>query len=164
MCFHAPVEKNCVEGGFHMSLRLCAAALLLMASTGAVAAQQMCGDPPIAPVIPSGADMGAKSAAEASAARHSAFAEIRRWQGALKSYRDCLVATINTDKRDLGEAQRSSKPDKDKIAQLQQEIAASDHDYDTSVDQEEKVVNEFHATQVAYCARKDVDVSTCPKS
>lgn len=147
-----------------MSFRLSAAALLLMASTMAAAAQEMCGDLPIAPVIPSAADMAAKSSTDASAARHNAFGDIRRWQGALKSYRDCLVATINTDKRDLGEAQRETKPDKDKIAQFQHEITASDHGYDASVDQEEKVVNEFHAAQVAYCARKDVDVSTCPKN
>ena len=102
--------------------------------------------------------------ADAAAVRHSAFAEIRRWQGSLKSYRDCLNATIATDKRDRGEAARSEKPDKDKIAKFGEEIIASNHAYDVSVDQEEKVVNEFHAAQVAYCARKDVDVSTCPKT
>ena|SRR5947209_3950690 len=147
-----------------MSVKLCLASALLMASAAAAAAQEMCGDPPIAPVIPSAADVRARAPAEAAAERHSAFAEIRRWQGALKSYRDCLNATIATDKRDMSEAARSDKPDKDKIAKFGEEITASNHAFDASVDQEEKVVNEFHAAQVAYCARKDVDVSTCPKT
>jgi len=127
-------------------------------------AQGMCGDPPIPPVLPSPADMNAKAPADAAAARHSAFADVRRWQGSLKSYRDCLNATISTDKRDADENARSDKPDKDKIAKWEAEIAAVNHAYDTSVDQEERVVNEFHAAQVAYCTRKDVDVTTCPKS
>ena len=147
-----------------MSVTLRLAFVLLIASAGAAAAQEMCGDPPIAPVIPTAAEMRAKTPADAAAVRHSAFAEIRRWQGSLKSYRDCLNATIATDKRDRGEAARSEKPDKDKIAKFGEEIIASNHAYDVSVDQEEKVVNEFHAAQVAYCARKDVDVSTCPKT
>ena len=147
-----------------MSIKLGIAVALFVASTGAAEAQEMCGDPPIAPVIPSAAELRAKSPADAAAARHSAFADVRRWQGALRSYRDCLTATIATDKRDAGEAVRSDKPDKDKIAKFNEEIAATNHAYDVSVDQEEKVVNEFHASQVAYCARRDVDVSTCPKS
>lgn len=146
-----------------MSWNFRVAVLLLIASTGAATAQAMCGDPPIAPVIPSAAEMRAKAPADAAAVRHSAFA-IRRWQGSLKSYRDCLNATIATDKRDMGEVARSDKPDKDKIANFGQEITASNHAFDASVDQEEKVVNEFHAAQVAYCERKDVDISTCPKT
>ena len=147
-----------------MSLRSGLALAIFLASSGAAGAQEMCGDPPIAPVIPSAAEVRAKAPAEAAAERHSAFAEIRRWQGALKSYRDCLNATITTDKREMFEGARSEKPDKDKIAKFGEEITASNHAYDASVDQEERVVNEFHAAQVAYCARKDVDVSTCPKT
>jgi hypothetical protein len=147
-----------------MSARLGFAIALLLASTGAAAAQEMCGDPPIAPVIISAADMRAKAPAEATATEHGAFADIRRWQGALKSYRDCLNATINGDKRDADESARSDKPDKDKIAKFNEGILASGRALNASADQEEKVVNEFHATQVAYCSRKDVDVSTCPKT
>ena len=128
-----------------MPIKLGIAVALFVASTGAAAAQKMCGDPPIAPVIPSAAEMRAKSPAEASADRHGAFAEVRRWQGELKSYRACLTATIATDKRDAEEAVRSDKPDKDKIAKFNEDIAATNHAYDASVDQEEKVVNEFHA-------------------
>lgn len=147
-----------------MSFRLRLALALLIASTGAAAAQEMCGAPPIAPVLPTAQEMHTKSPADAAAVRHSAFADVRRWQGALKSYRDCLNATIATDKRNASEVVRDVKPDKDKIAKFNAEIVASNHAYDVSVDQEEKVVNEFHAAQVAYCSRKDVDVSTCPKS
>src|SRR5579862_9802043 len=137
---------------------------LLIASGGGAAAQQMCGDPPLAPVLPSATEMRAKSPADAARARHSAFADVRGWQGSLKSYRDCLNATVAMDKRTAGENARSDKPDKEKIANWKAEIDEANHAYDVSVDQEERVVNEFHAAQVAYCARKDVDVSTCPKT
>lgn len=147
-----------------MSFRISVAFALLMTSADAAAAQEMCGDPPLAPVIPSAADMRARTPAEAAAARHAAFADVRRWQGALKSYRDCLNATVSQEKRAAEENARSDKPDKDKLSKTNEEIAAINHAYDVSVDQEERVVNEFHAAQVAYCARKDVDISTCPKT
>jgi hypothetical protein len=143
---------------------LSVALVVLAASAGSVAAQEMCGQPPIGPVIPSASDMRAKPAADAAATRHAAFAEIKSWQGALKSYRDCLTASMNTDKRDLGEAQRSDKPDKDKIAGLQQQLTAASHAWDVSVDDEEKIVNEWNAAGTAYCLRSDVDRSTCPKT
>ena len=147
-----------------MSRRMCLAFALLVGSAEAAAAQEMCGDQPLAPVIVSPADMRAKPPAQATATEHGAFGDIRRWQGALKSYRDCLDATIATDRRQAQEVLRSDKPDKDKVAKFNDEIVASSRALDASSDQEERVVNEFHAAQVAYCTRKDVDVSTCPKT
>jgi len=147
-----------------MLTRWAVALAILIASGGSAAAQAMCGDPPLAPVLPSAAEVRQKTPAEAAAARHSAFLDIKRWQGELKSYRDCLNATTSTDNRDMGEMQRSDKPDKDKIAKMQAEITTTSHAYDASVDQEEKVVNEFHAAQVAYCERTDVDRASCPKN
>jgi hypothetical protein len=140
--------------------------VLLLATTGAAAAQEMCGDPPIAPVIPSASEMRSKTPADAATSQHAAFADVRRWQGALRSYRDCLNATIATDKRQAEEVLRSDKQAKDQqsdIAKYNGEIAASNHAYDVSVDQEERVVNDFHAALVAYCTRKDVDTAICPK-
>ncbi|HLY04417.1 MAG TPA: hypothetical protein VKR31_01605 [Rhizomicrobium sp.] len=147
-----------------MSVRMSLTFALLIASAGAAAAQEMCGDPPIAPVIVSAAEMRAKAPADAAATEHGGFADIRRWQGSLKSYRDCLSATIAADRRSALEAARSEKPDKDKIARFNDEILASGRALDASSDLEERVVNEFHAAQVAYCTRKDVDVSSCPKT
>jgi class 3 adenylate cyclase len=138
-------------------------AILALSAISAVAQDNMCSDQPIAPEIPSPAEMAAKSAADAASARHGAFMDIKRWQGQLKSYRDCLNATVDTDKRDLGEMQRSDKPDKDKMAKMQADITNSSHAWDASVDEEERVVNQFHAAQVAYCARTDVDRASCPK-
>jgi hypothetical protein len=147
-----------------MLQKLGLAGAVLIALTCGAAAQGMCGDPPIAPVIPSPADMRQKPAADAEAARNAAFEDIRRWQGALKSYRDCLVATVNTDKRNMGEVVRSDKPDKDKLASFQKEIDASNRAYDTSVDEEERVVNQWNAAGTAYCLRSGVDHATCPKT
>lgn len=147
-----------------MLAKLGVAGAFLIALTSSAAAQGMCGDPPIAPVIPSPVDMRDKPAADAEAARNAAFRDIRRWQGALKSYRDCLVATVNTDKRTIGEVARSDKPDMDKIARYQKEITASNGAYDASVDEEERVVNQWNAAGTAYCLRKGVDHATCPKT
>ncbi|HEY1614278.1 MAG TPA: hypothetical protein VGF97_11350 [Rhizomicrobium sp.] len=147
-----------------MLTRLAIGLFLLAASAGGAAAEQMCGDPPIPPAIPTASEMASKPAADAAASKHSAFEEIRRWQGTLKSYRDCQIATGDTDKREISEAQRASKPDPDKIKKLQQEIDDANHAYDSSVDEEERTVNEFHAASVAYCARSDVDRTNCPKS
>ncbi|HEY6578241.1 MAG TPA: hypothetical protein VIY09_02885 [Rhizomicrobium sp.] len=135
---------------------------MALSSAGA-GAQEMCGELPIAPELPSVADMQQKSPADAAAARHGAFADIRRWQGQLKSYRDCINATVDTDKRNLGEVQRSDKPDAKKTAKLQQEITDSGHAWDASVDEEERVVNQWNAAGTAFCLRTDVDHSTCPK-
>jgi phage/plasmid primase-like uncharacterized protein len=147
-----------------MLTRLGLAFIVLVASGGAAAAQAMCGEPPIAPAMPSPSDVRQKSPADAAAVRHNAFTDVKRWQSSLKSYRDCLNATIKTDERDIYEAARSSKPDKDKMALMQQEMKASGDALNASANEEEKVVNEFHAVQVAYCTRTDVNVSTCPKS
>ncbi|HTT85535.1 MAG TPA: hypothetical protein VMF67_18815 [Rhizomicrobium sp.] len=139
-------------------------ALVLIASGGAAAAQDLCGDLPIGPEMPAPADIQRKSAADANAAQHNAFLDIKRWQGALKSYRDCLNASVDTDRRDMGEIQRSDKPDDKKISKLKQELDDLGHAWDASVDEEERVVNQFHAVQVAYCGRNDVNRSICPKT
>jgi len=140
-----------------------AGVFVLLVSGSAALADSMCGDPPIPPSIPTVAEMRAKAPADAEAAKHSAFEDIRRWQGELKSYRDCLNATVDTDRRKVFESQRADKPDKDKIARLQAEIDYSNHAYDRSVDDEERTVNMFNAASVAYCQRTDVDRASCPK-
>jgi hypothetical protein len=162
MCSYPSDDTDCE--GVSMLKTLGAGLFLLVASAGCAAADNMCGDAPIPPAIPTAADMKSKTAADAAAARHQAFLDIKRWQGGLKSYRDCLNATVSTDKRDLGEAQRASKPDADKIKGLQQDMESANHAFDASVDDEERTVNDFHAAQVAYCARGDADRATCPKT
>lgn len=136
-----------------------AAAALGMTTTGALA--ESCGSAPIAPVLPTAADINAKTSAAADAAKHDAFMEIRNWQNDLKDYRACLVNVSNQAKRTISGLE--GEKDKDKIAAIKADAARANHNYDDSVDMEERVVNEFHAVQAAYCARKDVDKSSCPK-
>lgn len=138
------------------------AALFILSASGALG-QEMCGEEPIGPQIPKPADIARMAPAAADTAKHSAFNDIRQWQAQLKSYRDCLDATVDSDKRKIGEARRSDKPDNDKIDKLNQEIANTNHDYDQSTNDEELVVNSWNALSVAYCSRTDVDKSTCPK-
>jgi hypothetical protein len=140
-------------------------AFVVIAWAGSAAAQDMCGYLPIGPVIPSAADIQQKSPADAAAAQKGAFLDIKRWQAALKSYRDCLNATVDTDKRQLGEAQRGGdKTDTKNITKLQGELTDLQHAWDASVDEEERTVNQFHALQVAYCGRSDVNRASCPKT
>jgi hypothetical protein len=136
-----------------------AAAALGITATGALA--QSCGSAPIAPALPTAAEINAKSAADADTTKHDAFVEIRNWQNDLKDYRACLVNLSNQAKRQISGL--NAEKDKDKITGLKADAGRANHEYDESVDMEERVVNEFHAVQAAYCGRKDVDKSSCPK-
>lgn len=122
---------------------------------------QSCAGEPIAPAFASAADIQHATPAAAAVAKHDAFVEIKNWQRDLKTYRDCLTGVTNMDKRQLPGL--DPKKDADKIAGLQAEAKAATHEFDATVDMEERVVNEFHALQAAYCARTDIDRSSCPK-
>jgi hypothetical protein len=134
----------------------------VLASTISVWAQsESCGNPPFAPAIPSPADLKAKSATDAHSAVHDAFTDVKNWQNDLKTYRACLDGQDAQNKREI--AQADPKKDADKIKDWKDQIAQDSHTFDGTVDNEEKVVNEFHALQVGYCTRTDVDRTTCPK-
>jgi len=141
-----------------------AAAFSVLVCAPAWAQTDMCGDEPIAPAMPSAAEIGQKSPADALKAKHGAFEDIKAWQSSLKGYRDCLTSAVDTHKRELHDAQQATKPDQDKLARIQGQIDAANHAYDRSTDSEERVVNEFHAVSAAYCSRIDVDKTSCPKS
>jgi hypothetical protein len=126
-------------------------------------AEGQCGDEPIPPAIPSAADIGMKSPADAAKMRHQAFLDVKAWQQSANDYRACLDADATQAKRDLVSAQSQSKPDQDKIKRLQAQIAADDA-ASNKRDTEESLVNQFDALRTAYCARADVDRSACPKS
>jgi len=134
---------------------------LLIGAAAGQALAQSCGSLPIEPVIPSPADIKAKAAADAGTAKHNAFTDIKAWQADLKTYRDCLTSLDGQAKRDM--TGLSPQKDADKLKEIKARIADLAHQYDASVDAEERVVNGFHAVQVAYCTRTDVDKSSCPK-
>jgi hypothetical protein len=141
------------------------AVAVIVASAGpALAEGESCGELPIAPVLPTVAEIQQKAPAVALAAKHSAFEDVKHWQQDVKGYRDCLDALTNSEKRDLQNAQTATKPDKDKIKGIQDQMTQTAHNYDISVDAEERLVNEFHGVQVAFCGRTDVDRSSCPKT
>lgn len=134
---------------------------LLVSTMSAWAQNETCGSVPIAPAIPVPGDLKAKSPTDAHTTVHDAFVDIRNWQSDLKTWRACLDARTAADKRDA--AQADPKKDADKIKQLNDNATQNGHDFDASVDNEEKVVNEFHALQAGYCMRTDIDKATCPK-
>lgn len=133
----------------------------LMVLVAAPALAQSCGSPPIAPAMPSAAAIKQKAPAAAAAAKHDAFLDIKNWQADLKNYRACVESQGNQAKTEL--AGVDTTKDAGKAKRLQDEIESSGHEYDATVNAEEEVVNEFHEIQTAYCGRKDVDLSTCPK-
>jgi hypothetical protein len=147
-----------------MLRKLVLAAAIWMMATRPAWAQSECGDEPIGPAIPTAAEIGQDTPVVAQKAKHTAFEDIKAWQGSLKSYRDCLTSTIDTKTREKSSAQQATKPDKDKIAGIQAQIDAANHAYDHSTDSEEQIVNDFHALSTAYCSRSDVDKSSCPKT
>ena len=147
------------ETGMSVRMGLLMVAVLGLAAAPALA--QSCGSTPIPPAVPSVADMKQKAPADAAASKHDAFVEIRNWQADLKTYRQCITNVGNSDKRQI--AGLDPKKDADKIKRLTDEAASMNHEYDQSVDAEERVANDFHAIQTAYCARADVDKSSCPK-
>jgi len=141
-------------GRLVFSIAVCA-----VAATPALA--ESCAGEPVAPAFVSPADLQKQTPAQAEASKHDAFIEIKNWQRDLKSFRDCLTSLSNEDRRQLTGLDPSK--DADKIAGLQRDAKMATHEFDRTVDLEEKVVNEFHAIQAAFCARKDVDKSSCPK-
>jgi hypothetical protein len=134
---------------------------LLVSTMSGWAQSESCGNVPFAPAIASPADLKAKSPTDAHTAVHDAFIDIKNWQSDLKTWRACLDARSAADKRSVSQA--DPKKDADKVKQWNDDVAQNGHDFDASVDNEEKVVNEFHALQAGYCTRTDIDKSTCPK-
>ena len=134
---------------------------LLVSTMSCWAQAESCGNVPFAPAIASPADLKAKSPADAHAAVHDSFTDIKNWQSDLKTYRACLDDQDGADKRNIGQA--DPKKDADKVTAWKDQIVDDAKIYNSSIDNEEKVVNEFHALQAAYCMRTDIDKATCPK-
>jgi hypothetical protein len=146
-----------------MLKKLSLAAVISVLAAAPAWAENSCGAEPIAPDIPSAAAIGQMPAAQATSAKHQAFLDVKAWQQSENDYRKCLDSDASEVKRDLANAQGQSKPDKDKIKRLEDQIVADDK-ASNSRDTEERVVNDYHALQTAFCSRGDVDKSSCPKS
>ena len=136
-----------------------AAAAILVSAVPAMA--QSCGSLPIAPAIPSAAEIMQKSPADAATTRHNAFLDVKNWQADLKTYRDCLNSMATTDDRRISTA--NPQKDADKISGWQEEKKAMSAAYDHSADSEKRVVSDYSTMYNAYCGRTDVDQSVCPK-
>jgi len=137
------------------------AAVMLTMFAAPALADNACGSMPVPPAMPSADDIAHKSPTAAATAKHQAFLDVKNWQASLGDYRNCLDSLIDTDKQKMS----NLDPGKDagKIASLQAEMDGATAAHDSSVDAEERVVNDFHAVQAAFCMRNDVDRSTCPK-
>lgn len=141
-----------------------ALAILLVSAAPALADVGTCGEEPVPPALPSASDIAAQAPADAAAAKHQGFLDVKAWQKSLKSYRDCLNATVAADKRDIAAAKASGdKKAADKVAALEADGESANTRYNHSVETEKSVVGDYVAMSNAYCSRSDVDQSTCPK-
>ena len=148
-----------------MLKKLGLAAVISVVAAAPAWAESSCGGEPIPPAVPSVAELGQMAPAAALKAKHQAFVDVTTWQkSALKDYRNCLDADENQTKRDRANAASQSKPDQDRIKQYDGQIMDDEKANKRSTDTEERVVNDFHALSTAYCARTDVDKTSCPKS
>lgn len=132
-------------------------------AAGPAWAENSCGAPPIPPAIPTAAEIGQKPPVEAQKIKHQAFQDIQGWKEGLKDYLACMNSDLNSTKHDLAEAKGASKPDQDKIKRLQASLDANTQAYNSSVDNDERTVNNWNALSTAYCARTDTDKTSCPK-
>jgi hypothetical protein len=148
-----------------MLKKLGLAAVISIVAAAPAWAQSTCGGEPIPPVVPSVAEIGQMAPPAAAKAKHQAFMDVTTWQKtALKDYRSCLDADENQIKRDRANAASQTKPDKDRLKGYDDQVAADEKANTRSTDTEEHVVNDFHALSTAFCARADVDKTSCPKS
>jgi hypothetical protein len=134
---------------------------ILLVSTAPAWAQMSCGSIPFAPAMPAPADMKTKSVGDAETALHDAFSDIKNWQNDLKTFRACTDSVGSQSQTAMAGLDKTK--DADKIKELKEQKGQADHLYNQSIDQEEKVVNEFHEAQAAYCMRADATKSKCPK-
>jgi hypothetical protein len=141
------------------------AAVISVVAAAPAWAESSCGGEPIPPAIPSVAELGQMTPAAALKAKHQAFVDVTTWQkSGLKDFRNCLDADESKIKRDRANAASQTKPDQDRLKQYDGEIADDEKASQHSTDTEEHVVNDFHALSTAFCARPDVDKTSCPKS
>ncbi len=148
-----------------MLKKLGLAAVISVVAAAPAWAQSSCGGEPIPPAIPSVAELGQMSPADALKAKHQSFVDVTTWQkGGLKDYRSCLDADENQIKRERATAASQTKPDPDRLKRLDGQVADDEKASQRSTDTEEHVVNDFHALSTAFCARPDVDKTSCPKT
>jgi hypothetical protein len=119
--------------------------LLIPASAPAWADYASCGDEPIAPVIPSPAELNQESPVDAQKSTRDAFWADSAWHGALQVYRNCFDFV---DARSQGQPQ--SQSDQDKINKLKAD--------------EMRVASDLQKLLHAYCARPDTNKAICPKT
>jgi hypothetical protein len=136
---------------------------ILLVSSAPAWAEISCGSIPFGPAMPSPADMKTKSVGDAETALHDAFADIKNWQNDLKTFRDCTDKVGSQTKAAMAGLDKNKPDDKDKLRDLQDQKTEADHLYNQSIDEEEKVVNGFHAAQASYCLRADANKAKCPK-
>jgi hypothetical protein len=160
MCLY-PCREGAAHSGEYIMLGKFGLVVAVLGLTATSAFAQSCGTMPVAPDMPTAAEIAQKSPADAASTRHNAFLDVKNWQADLKTWRDCLDQMSADDKTHIQQA--DPKKDDSKITGWQADKTANDTAYQQSANTEASVVSGFTAARNAYCSRKDVDVSTCPK-
>jgi hypothetical protein len=145
-----------------MLARVCLAVLALAAvSSPAFAAGQCNSTAPMAPVIPSVAEITAGTVEQGQAKLNNVFTDLHIYQKQLQGYRDCLKAAETADKADGMKAM--GQKNADGVTKANAAAAADVAAYNATVDGEQKVADAINADVKAHCARDHSDFCK-PKS
>jgi len=123
-------------------------AILAVAAAPAFA-DPSCGNPPMAPAVPSGSDIAGKAPDDAHKIVLDTLHSVKAYQGSLGMFRSCLMAQSNAAK--AAKAEADAKADKAKADAATQQLADLQKMYDRSVDTETQVVTDYSNLHVAYC-------------
>jgi hypothetical protein len=129
--------------------RVCFAGLMIAMSAVPALADLSCGSAPLAPAIPGASELSGRTTDDAHQVALTALKSVKGYQGTLASYRECLKTQTVTVKAAFQEAQ--AKGEKDKAAQLQQQLVGLQSDWDKTIDTETQVVGDYMKLHDAYC-------------
>ena len=128
---------------------VCFAGVLIALSAMPALADLTCGSAPLAPAIPGASELAGRTTDDAHQFVLTALKGVKGYQGTLASFRECLKTETNTVKASFQEAK--AKGDKDKAAQLQEQLDAMQSAWDKSVDTETQIVADYMKLHDAYC-------------
>jgi hypothetical protein len=110
---------------------------------------------PMAPAVPSPAEITAMSIPDAQTRLNSVFKDLHIYQAQLKDYRACLNAAMAQDQDKVNSAPAQKDPQVKKAAQ--DEYAAYSAKFNATVDSEQALASSINADTKAHCARDTSD-------
>ncbi|HEY1709281.1 MAG TPA: hypothetical protein VGG10_13525 [Rhizomicrobium sp.] len=128
---------------------------LMLLSAPAFAANQCDASTPMAPAVPTPAQITAMSIPDAQNKLNEVYKDLHLYQAQLKDYRACLSAAMNQDQDKVNSAPAQKDPTIKKAAQ--DEYADYTAKFNATVDSEQSLASQINADAKAHCARDTTD-------